>query len=452
MKTKDIDMTNGSLWDKILKFALPLAASSILQQLFNSADVAIVGRFAGSHALAAVGSNGPIINLLVNIFVGLSIGANVVIARFIGRGDTKRIDTAVHTSILIAVLSGLLVSIVGLIITRPVLRLMATPDDVIDLSTTYLRIYFLGMPFLMLYNFSAAILRSKGDTKRPLICLTISGVINVILNLIFVIGLRMSVAGVAIATVISQLISASLLIYFLTREEGALRLSFNKLRIDKQILREIARIGIPSGLQGMVFSASNVVIQSSMNSLGSTVIAASSAALNFEIFAYYMLNGFEHAAVTFTGQNYGAGKFERCNAVAYRCLLLGGIFTGALCAVFIAFGSSLIRIYTADEAVIPLALERVRLVLTFQIVNMALEVFSGCMRGLGHSFVPAVVSMAGICGVRLIWVATVFKASPTFPTLIAVYPLSWIITAALISIAYFIIRKRVYSHTETAAV
>lgn len=452
MKTKDIDMLNGTLWDKILKFALPLAASSILQQLFNSADVAIVGRFAGSQALAAVGSNGPIINLLVNIFVGLSIGANVVIARFIGRGDTKRISAAVHTSIVIAVLSGLLVSIVGLIITRPVLRLMATPDDVIDLSTTYLRIYFLGMPFLMLYNFSAAILRSKGDTKRPLICLTISGVINVILNLIFVIGLKMNVAGVAIATVISQLISASLLIYFLTREDGALKLCLNKLRIDRPILSEIARIGIPSGLQGMVFSASNVVIQSSMNSLGSTVIAASSAALNFEIFAYYMLNGFEHASVTFTGQNYGAGKFERCNAVAYRCLLLGGIFTGALCAVFIAFGSSLIRIYTADEAVIPLALARVRLVLTFQIVNMALEVFSGCMRGLGHSFVPAVVSMAGICGVRLIWVATVFKASPTFPTLIAVYPLSWMVTAVLITIAYFIIRKRAYTHTETAAV
>lgn len=452
MKTKDIDMTSGSLWDKILKFALPLAASSILQQMFNSADVAIVGRFAGSQALAAVGSNGPIINLLVNIFVGLSIGANVVIARFIGSGDTKRISAAVHTSVVVAVLSGLFVSIVGLIITRPVLRMMATPDDVIELSTTYLRIYFLGMPFLMLYNFSAAILRSKGDTKRPLICLTISGVINVILNLIFVIGFKLSVAGVAIATVISQLVSASLLIFFLTREEGALRLSLKKLRIDKQILREIARIGIPSGLQGMVFSASNVVIQSSMNSLGSTVIAASSAALNFEIFAYYMLNGFEHAAVTFTGQNYGAGKYERCNAVAYRCLLLGGIFTGALCAVFIAFGSSFIRIYTADEAVIPLALQRVRLVLTFQIVNMALEVFSGCMRGLGHSLVPAIVSMAGICGVRLLWVATVFKASPTFPTLIAVYPLSWIVTAALITIAYFVIRKRVYARAETAAV
>ena len=445
MKTKDMDMLNGPLWNKILAFALPLAASSMLQQLFNSADVAIVGRFAGRQALAAVGSNGPIINLLVNIFVGLSIGANVVIARLIGRGDKKRINKAVHTSIVIAILSGLFVTIVGLIITRPVLRLMSTPDDVIELSTTYLRIYFLGMPFLMLYNFSAAILRSKGDTKRPLICLTISGAVNVILNLVFVIGFNMSVAGVATATVISQLISASLLVILLMREEKPLKLNFKDLRIDMPTLKEIARIGIPSGLQGMVFSASNVVIQSSMNSLGSTVIAASSAALNFEIFAYYMLNGFEHAAVTFTGQNYGASKYDRCNKTAWQCLLLGGMFTGALCAVFVAFGNFFIRIYTTDEAVIPIALERVRFVLTFQITNMALEVFSGCMRGLGHSLVPAVISIAGICGVRLIWVATVFRLHPDFNTLIAVYPLSWIITAVLITIAYFIIRKRAYS-------
>ena len=267
MRSREINILSGSLWRNILLFALPLAASSIMQQLFNSADVAIVGQFAGNEALAAVSSNGPIINLLINIFVGMSIGTNVVIARFIGSGDTKRIESAVHTSMLFAVIVGVFIAILGFLVSRPMLQLMATPEEYIDLSTVYLHIYFMGMPFLMIYNFGAAILRSRGDTKRPLIVLTISGVINVILNLFFVIALKMSVAGVAIATVISQAVSAAFLIYFLTHEEGALRLDLRKLRIDRRILRDIAKIGIPSGLQGMVFSLSNICVQSSMNRL-----------------------------------------------------------------------------------------------------------------------------------------------------------------------------------------
>ncbi len=439
-----MDMLSGSLWNKILIFALPLAASSILQQLFNSADVAVVGRFAGSRALAAVGSNGPIINLLVNIFVGLSIGSNVVISRYIGQGNEGKISRAVHTSILLAILSGLVVTAIGVSITKPILAAMSTPSDIIDLSTKYLRIYFLGMPFQMVYNFSAAILRSRGDTRRPLVCLTISGVLNVILNLFFVIGLHMDVDGVAIATVISQVANAGMLIYLLLREDGALKLNIKKLRIDTRILKEIAKIGVPSGLQGTVFSASNVCIQSSMNSLGSIVVAASSAALNFEVYVYYMLNGFEHAAVTFTGQNYGAGNYKRCNSVTWHCLWLGAIFTGGLSLLFVALSGIVIKIYTNDPAVMEFALQRMRLVLCFQVINLSLEVFSGAMRGMGYSLIPAVLSMLGICGVRLIWVWTVFPVSPTFTTLIAVYPISWIVTAVTICAAYFIVRKRAY--------
>ena len=445
MRSREINILSGSLWRNILLFALPLAASSIMQQLFNSADVAIVGQFAGNEALAAVSSNGPIINLLINIFVGMSIGTNVVIARFIGSGDTKRIESAVHTSMLFAVIVGVFIAILGLAVSRPMLQMMSTPEEYIDLSMVYLHIYFMGMPFLMIYNFGAAILRSRGDTKRPLIVLTISGVINVILNLFFVIVLKMSVAGVAIATVISQAVSAAFLIYFLTHEEGALRLNIKKLRIDRLILRDIAKIGIPSGLQGMVFSLSNICVQSSMNSLGPMVVAASGAALNFEIFTYFMVNGFENAAVTFTGQNYGAGNFKRCNAVALRTLILGAIFTGAMCALFIIFGRFCLRAYTSDPAVIEIALRRIYLVLSFQLANMTLQIFSGCMRGLGHSLAPAIISIAGICGVRIKYVLTIFRMNPTFDTLMLAFPLSWCLTAAAIVVTYFFVRKKAYS-------
>ena len=271
MKEKnDRGILSGSLWRAILMFALPIAAGNMLQQLFNTADVAIVGKFAGKEALAAVGSNGPIINLLLNLFVGISVGANVVIARYIGEGNEKRVSRAAHTAVVVSVISGVIVMILGLILAKPMLIMMNSPEDVIDLAALYLRIYFMGMPFMMLYNFSAAILRSRGDTKRPLICLAVSGVVNVILNLVFVIYFNMSVAGVALATVIANVISAALVFFFLTKEKGALKIEWKKLRVDKQILVEFTRIGIPSGLQGAVFSASNIFVQSSLNSLGSS--------------------------------------------------------------------------------------------------------------------------------------------------------------------------------------
>lgn len=307
---KQIDMLNGSIWDKLLLFALPLAASSILQQLFNAADVAVVGNFAGGEALAAVGANGSVINLLVNLFVGLSIGTNVVVASFIGQKDDKRTNQAVHTSILLSMISGLVLLVVGILFARPILELMSTPEDIIDLATLYLQIYFAGMPFIMLYNFTSAILRSKGDTKRPLLSLLVSGVINVILNLFFVIVCHMSVEGVAIATVISNIISSLMLIYFLMHETDALKVELKKLCIHKDILLKVAKIGVPAGLQSTVFSISNVIIQTALNALGSAAVAASAAALNYEYFTYFVISAFSQAAVTFIGQNYAAKKIS----------------------------------------------------------------------------------------------------------------------------------------------
>ncbi len=441
---KSMDMLSGPMWNKILMFALPLAASSMLQQLFNSADIAVVGRFAGSRALAAVGSNGPVINLLVNIFVGLSVGANVAAAKYIGQGRGEKIRAAVHTSIMMAVISGIFLAVLGFFVTGPILKLMSAPDDIIDLASLYLKIYFLGMPFIMIYNFGAAIMRSFGDTKRPFWCLVAAGAVNVLLNLFFVIVCRMSVAGVGIATVVSNIISACMILYFLAHEEGDLKLDFRKLRIDVGVLKEISKIGVPAGLQSTVFSISNICIQSAINSLGSDVVAASAAALNFECFAYFLLSAFSQANVTFTSQNYGAGKFKRCTRSTLLCVGMGAAFTMLLCLVFIIFAHPLALIYTQDDTIVRLACDRMRFVLMFQFVNAFLEITSGGMRGLGYSLIPAAVAVAGVCGLRLVWVYTVFAAHRDFMTLMAVYPVSWTVTATVVVVSYFIIRKRAY--------
>ena len=313
--SNQMDMLNGSIFDKILLFALPLAISSILQQLFNSVDVAVVGRFASSEALAAVGSNSSVISLLINLFVGISVGANVVIANYIGQGKTEKIQDAVHTVMIVSLISGVFLLVLGLMIARPILEIMGTPENVIDLAVLYLHIYFLGMPFLMIYNFGAAVLRSKGDTKRPLYCLIISGVINACLNLLFVIVFKLSVAGVAIATVIADGVSAVLIIYFLMNEEETIRLRLNKLKIKKSELIKVIKIGVPAGLQGVVFSVSNVCIQTAINSFGSDAVAGSATELNFEYFTYFTISAFVQAAVTFTSQNYGARNFKRCKKI-----------------------------------------------------------------------------------------------------------------------------------------
>lgn len=443
-----MDMLHGSIWNKILLFAIPIAASSMLQQLFNSADVAVVGRFAGSQALAAVGSNQPVINLLINLFVGLSVGANVIIARYIGQGRQRKIQRAVHTAVTVALVSGVFLILFGFVMSKFMLELMSTPEDVIDLAVLYLRIYFSGMPFIMFYNFGSAILRSKGDTKRPLICLMVSGVINVLLNLFFVIVCQMGVAGVALATVLANVISASMVFYFLLHEEGNLRLVPKKLSVDKRIFLDMAKIGVPAGIQGMVFSLSNVVIQTALNGFGSLAVAGSAAALNFEFFTYFLMNAFSQAAVTFVSQNYGAGNYKRCRKIVVMCIVLGVAASTALAGIFVAGGKWFIKIYTTDPTAAHYGLIRMQHILLFQCMNAVLDVTGGALRGVGRSVIPAVITIAGVCGLRLLWIATVFHKNPTFEMLINVYPVSWFITAVTMLIVYLIIRKKVFCMTK----
>lgn len=445
-KTKQtMDLLHGPLWNKILLFAIPIAASSILQQLFNSADVAVVGRFAGSQALAAVGSNQAAINLLINLFVGLSVGANVMIARYIGENKADKIQTAVHTAIMVALVSGIFLIGFGFFMSKFILELMDTPEDVIDLATLYLRIYFAGMPFMMLYNFGAAILRSKGDTRRPLVCLVVSGIVNVILNLFFVIVCGISVAGVGIATVLANVISSCMVVYFLMHEEGELKLRLNQLRIDKKVLLDMAKIGVPAGVQGMVFSLSNVCIQTALNGFGSLAVAGNAAAINFEFFAYFLMNSFTQAAVTFVSQNFGAGNYKRCRKIVLLCVTAGAVSSGILSAIFVIGGKWFIRIYTTDPEAIQYGLTRMRHILTFQFINAVMDVTAGVLRGVGYSVVPAVITIAGVCGLRLLWVQTIFPRTGTFEMLVNVYPVTWVITAVLMIVVYLIISKRVFA-------
>lgn len=439
---KKVDMLNGSLWDKILLFALPIAFSSICQQLFNAADIAVVGRYAGTSAMAAVGSNSALISLIVNLFVGLSVGANVVISNYLGRQDHDCAKEAVHTAVSVAIISGVFLLVFGEVMIRPLMGWMGVPGDVFELSVLYLRIYFLGMPFSMLYNFGAAVLRSRGDTRRPMLVLTASGVVNVVLNLFFVCICGMSVDGVAIATVISQIISGVALMYLLTKETGELKLNLRELRINKVILKDMAAIGIPSGLQGCVFSLSNVCIQSAINSLGSVTMAACTAVLNYEMVLVYILSSFTQACVTFTSQNYGAGNYSRCRRVFCTSWGLGAIFMCGISGIMLLFGRPLIGIFNADPEVIEIGMVRIRAIMPFQLLNMTIDVVSGGLRGLGRSIVPTVISLVGICGVRLIWVYTVFQACHTLGCLIVAYPLSWTVTTIAILVAYYVVQKK----------
>lgn len=439
--SKDIDMLNGSVGDKLLRFALPLAATGILQQLFNAADIAVVGRFVGKNAMAAVGSNSPITALIINLFTGISIGANVVIARSIGQNDREGVKRTVHTSLLFAVVSGMIFAVICEALSRPILSLMSIPDNVFEMALLYFRVYIAGMPVILLYNFSSAIFRSQGNTKTPLICLLLSGIFNVLLNLFFVLVLHMTVNGVALATVLSNLISSALLIWSLSHEESAIHFSFSDLSIDWEMLREMVRIGLPAGIQGMVFSFSNIIIQSSINKLGEDVMAASSAAFNLEIFAYYIINAFGQACTTFVGQNYGAKKPERCLKSTRLALIQDLIFTAALSAVILLTGKYLLMIFNDDPVVVTIGMIRLRYILYAEVINVVIEITSGCMRGYGHSFIPALMCTVGICGVRIVWSYTVFKADPDFNVLMTAYPLSWIVTASGLVIAYLWVKK-----------
>ena len=443
-KANSMDMIHGSLWNKILLFALPLAASSILQQLFNSVDTAVVGRFASSQALAAVGSNSSLISLMINLFLGVSLGSNVVIAHYIGQGSGKNIKAAVHTAMLVAVLCGFFVLLFGQVIARPVLLLMGTPKDVIDLAVLYLRIYLLGMPCIMLYDFGASILRSTGDSKRPLYALIAAGIINTILNLILVIGFGMGVSGVAIATVISNMVSSGIVLHILLHEQEPIRVELGQLSIVPKELKKILVIGIPAGLQGMMFSIANVCIQSAINSFGSNAIAGSAAALNFEFFAYFIVNAFAQTTVTFTSQNYGAGEVDRCKKIFCLNMVFSLIFCGMLSAVFVLGRGFFLRLYTTDEAVLVFAAQRLLIATTLELLTSTYEISAGAMRGLGHSLLQAIITCVGSCLLRLVWIATACRLVHDFGLLMIIYPISWVITGTAMLTAYFCIRKKCF--------
>ncbi len=441
-----IDMIHGPLAGKLLVFAIPLMLSSILQLLFNAADVIVVGRWSGKEALAAVGSNTSLINLMVNLFVGFSVGTNVVVARDLGAGREEDVRDSVHTSIALSLVSGVVLMGLGLLLSRQMLELMGSPEDVIGLAAVYLRIYFCGMPGNMLYNFGAAILRAQGDTKRPLYFLTAAGIINVILNLVFVIVFHMDVAGVALATIISQYVSAILVLLTLMRDKGPLRVDLRALRLDMKVVRRILQVGLPAGFQGMVFSISNVVIQSSINSFGSTVVAGSAASSNIEGFVYAGMNAFYQTALTFTSQNYGACECKRVDRIMGLCLLYSGLIGLVLGNLAYLFGYPLGSIYApGQEEVIAQAVDRLSICCTTYFLCGLMDTQVGVLRGIGYSVVPMIVSLVGSCALRLLWVATIFQLNRTPEMLYLSYPVSWAITAATHFVFFLFIRKRAYA-------
>lgn len=451
-KTHSIDMCSGSLADKILLFALPLMASSLLQLLFNAADVVVVGRFAGKEALAAVGSNTALINLLINLFVGLSVGTNVVVARDLGAGRHDNVSHSVHTAMTLALVSGVGMMIFGVIMVRQLLEWMSSPTDVIDLATVYLRIYFLGMPANLVYNFGAAILRAQGDTQRPLYFLTFAGAVNVVLNLLFVISLSMDVAGVALATIISQYISAVLVVRCLMREKGPLHLELKKLGLRWRVVSRILRVGLPAGFQGVVFSLSNVVIQSSLNSFNDPVLVAGSAAgANIESFVYVTMNAFHQAAITFVGQNYGAGHCGRVDKVACQCAGFAALFGIAFGNLAYFFGSQLAGIYAPGEPeVVRQALVRMLYICCPYFICGVMDTLVGVLRGLGSSVIPMFTSIIGACGLRLLWVATVFPLYRTPACLYMSYPVTWTVTALFhFLFLMLVVRRRAFAKVKS---
>ncbi len=435
-KPHELDMLNGSLWDKIIIFALPLAFTGFMQQLFNTADVAVLGQFVGKNAIAAVGNNISLIGLLVNLFLGLSLGANVVIAQNIGAKRFHVAHAAVSTAFILALILGVVITVVGEIFTNPVLEYMDVPAEVFDMAETYLRIYLIGMPAIGLYNFEAAIFRSRGDTKTPLISLTISSVLNIILNLISEIIFDFGVTGVAFATVISNIVSALILFKNLTHEGGVIHLDVNVMIFNKKLLLEIIRIGLPAGIQGMVFSISNLLIQSAINSLGADAMAASAASFTIEINIYCIINGFAQAATTFVSQNYGAGNLKRCKKITWLSMGLNTIFMFALASFILIFAENLLSFFNDEPKVIELGTLRLWYIVSPQFISVVMEGLSGSLRGYGISLPPALMTLCGVCGVRILWLYTIFPMYPNYETLMIVYPLSWFITTVLLCFAY----------------
>ena len=436
-KQKGMDMLHGPLLMKILYFSLPLAASSALQQLFNSVDVAVVGRFASSEALAAVGSNAPVISLLINLFLGVSMGANAVISNHIGQNNKASIRHAVDTVATVAIVSGILLLFVGVGLARPILTWMDTPANVLEMAVKYLRIYFLGIPFFVIFNFGSAILCSIGDTKRPLYILVIAGIVNTLLNLVFVIGMGMSVEGVAIATVVANMLSALLIVRLLLKEEEPYNLHLDHMKMDVKELKRMLQIGVPAGVQGMIFSISNVIIQSTINGYGSSAVAGSAAALNFESYCYFLVVAFNGAAISFIGQNYGAGQLDRVKRIFAICMGYAVLFCGGFNLLFTWQGETLLHIFSTDPEVIGYGLTRMHIVLAVQFIACSYEIAGSSLRGMGKSMTPTMLTILGTCLLRVVWVYVVCPQWHGFDVLMSVYPVSWVLTGTMVVTAYF---------------
>lgn len=447
-KKYSIDMTTGVLFPKILGFAFPLMVTGLLQIVYNAADVMVVGRFAGSISLAAVGATSTLVNLMLNLFLGLSMGSGVVVAKHIGAGDGASVHRTVHSAMLLSIISGFVIGILGVVISPYALSAMGTPDDVHSLSTLYLRIFFLGTPANMVYNYGASILRATGDSKRPLYILTSTGILNVVLNLIFVIKFNMNVAGVALATIISQYVSAICILYILLNINSYIHLSMKKLHFYKDELLDILKIGIPAGLQGSLFSLSNVIIQSSINSFGAAAIAGNTASGNVDSIIFTCCNSVSQTATTFTSQNLGAGQYKRIRKIYFNCI---GVSMG-IAAIFgvalLAFGPQILTVFSTDSEVIEMGLIRLKLFAVTYIINSVLDVTTGQMRGLGKSVIPMIVTMVGVCGLRVLWVFTVFPQYRSMFTLYLSYPVSWLATGIVLVTMYAVTFRKILKRSR----
>lgn len=447
MKKKEysINTTEGTLFPKILSFAIPLILSSVLQLLFNTVDMVVAGRYAGKTALAAIGSTSSLINLLVNVFLGLSVGANVLVARFFGSGQEKDVHETVHTAVSLSVIGGIVLSFIGVIFAPKILVLMGTPLSVLPDASLYIRIYFVGMPVQMLYNFGAAILRSVGDTKRPLTYLTISGAINAVCNVVFITAFGMGVDGVAWATVLSQTVSAYLVVRCLIKSDECYRLEIKKLRIYKNKFTQILRLGLPAGFQGAIFSISNVLIQSSINSFGEDAVAGSTASSNLENFVYCSMNAIYHTCLSFTSQNYGAKRFDRIKKLFLECLGLVIVIGASVGSLVYIFGPNLLAIFAGDndkDVVIHYGLIRAQIIMLTYFSCGIMEVAVGAIRGLGYSIMPMIVSLLGACGLRIVWIFTVFRLHRSLECLYLSYPISWVVTFSVHLVCFIIVFNR----------
>lgn len=437
-------MCNGSIMDKLISFSLPLMVSGILQLAFNAVDIIVVGRFSGSQALAAVGSTTALINVFTNLFIGISLGANVLAARFYAAGKDREMSETVHISITLALISGIMMAVIGVLLAKWALEIMGTPDDVIGQSALYMRIYFMGMPFFMLYNYGAAILRAIGDTKRPLIFLIISGIANAALNMTLVILFHMGVAGVAIGTIISQLISCVLVLTCLYRSEGSYQLCFSKLKINGAYMEQIFQVGVPAGIQSTVINLSNALLQSSVNSFGSIAMAGYTAANNILGFLYMSVNSITQACMSFTSQNYGVGKLKRMDKVLRDCAILSISIAAVLGGLAYSFGPQILTVYTSDPKVINCGMEILAYTSITYFLCGIMDLFPGALRGMGYSAVPMVLSVIGTVGTRIVWVFGIFPNHRSLSVLFVSYPVSWIITIVLQVVCFYFVRKRVH--------